>query len=254
MLTAVVLTKNEEKNIERCIESLVFCDELIIVDDNSNDSSLEIAEKYKVKIYQRPLHNNFSEQRNFGMQKAKEDWILFIDADEEVTEGLKREIMESIQSHDVAAYYIKRRDFFWGKELMFGETATVRNKGLIRLMKKSSGKWIRPVHEEFRTEGKTSQLNSYLNHYPHPSINEFLQDINTYSTLRAQELYKNKSSLNAVSIIIYPLAKFILVYFIKLGFLDGPAGFAYAFFMTFHSFLVRAKLYQYLHVHEKSSQ
>jgi hypothetical protein len=144
----------------------------------------------------------------------------------------------------IGAYYIRRRDFFLGKELRFGETQKVRNKGIIRLVKKNSGEWMGNVHEVFYTAARTSLMDGYITHYPHPSVKDFLNDINTYSSLRAKELYNHGKKTSILEIILYPFAKFLLNYFLYLGFLDGAIGFMYAFIMSFHSFLVRAKLYQ----------
>jgi glycosyltransferase involved in cell wall biosynthesis len=248
MISAVILTKNEEKNIERCLNSLHFCDEIIIVDDNSTDATLELAEKYSPKVYKRALNNDFAAQRNYGLEKASGEWMLFIDADEEITTDLAIEIGNIDATN--SAYALKRKDFFWKKELKYGETSSVRNNGLIRLVKRNSGLWIRPVHEVFQTTGSIGVLSGYINHYPHQQIKDFLNEINTYSTIRAIELKDQKKTVNVISVLAYPFGKFLYVYFIKRGFLDGPAGFAYAFFMSFHSFLVRAKLYQYLTFHD----
>ena len=242
----MVLTKNEEKNIEKCLESISFCDEVIIVDDNSHDKTIEKAKKVKgiknLKVLSRILKGDFAQQRNFGLEKATGDWVLFIDADERVSGELKKEILDINQSKD--AYFIKRRDFFWGKQLKHGEVAPVLNQGLVRLVKKDSGRWMGDVHEVFHTARVCGTLEGFINHYPHPSIKEFISDINNYSTLRANELYNQGKKTNTVEIMFLPVLKFILNFVIRLGFLDGTAGFTYALMMSFHSFLVRSKLYQ----------
>ena len=278
-LTTVILTKNEEKNIERCLKSVDFCDEVIIIDDFSEDKTLErIRNKYKILIFKRKINGDFARQRNFGLEKAKGEWILFVDADEEVSEELKKEIQVCLHRHsgersdsrivaknndsgqagmtEETAYYLKRRDFWWGGELRHGEIEKLRNRGIIRLVRKGSGKWIGKVHEEFKLKSQTintKHLTNFIDHYPHPTVKDFLEEVNSYSTLRAKELLGNGTKTNIFEIVSYPLGKFLLTYFIKLGFLDGPAGFAYAFFMSFHSFLVRAKLYQYTKLNKLSS-
>lgn len=247
-LSAVVLTKNEEKNIKRCLRSIDFCDEIIVVDDFSTDRTIEIirtvGNKNLCSVHKRKLNNDFAEQRNFGLSKACNEWVLFIDADEELTQELKSEIRNSKLKNDV--YSIKRRDFFWGKELKHGELSHISHIGLIRLIRKNSGKWMGTVHEVFHTANSVGQLNGYLNHYPHPTLKEFINDINHYSSIRAEELFNRSVKTNTFEIIFFPFGKFIYNYFFNLGFLDGPAGFTYAFMMSFHSFLVRAKLYQLL--------
>jgi len=244
-ISAVILAKNEEKNIKRAIESVQFCKEITVVDDGSKDETAHIAEKFGAKVKKRSMTGDFAGQRNFAMKDTLCDWILFIDADEEVTSSLQKSCIEASNNFQKSAYYIKRRDFWWGKELRFGETQKARNKGIIRLVKKNSGSWMGNVHEIFYTAKSTGTLDGFLNHYPHPTVKEFLSDINTYSSLRAKELFNQGKKTNILEIIIYPFSKFFLNYFLCLGFLDGPAGFAYSFFMSFHSFLVRAKLYQY---------
>jgi glycosyltransferase involved in cell wall biosynthesis len=267
MLSAVVLTKNEEKNIERCLNSLDFVDEIVVVDDDSSDNTLDkvksqkakgknlsqnqVRLSQKLKIFQRNLNGDFAGQRNFGMEKARGEWVLFLDADEEVSDELKKEIKEiiryaSLERDDLVGFYIKRRDFFWGREVKFGEVLKVRRQGILRLIKKGFGQWQGKVHEKLEIRNwklEIDKLKNFINHYPHPTIKEFLHEINFYSSLRADELFQQGKKTNLLEIIFYPFLKFILNYFIYLGFLDGPTGFVYAFMMSFHSFLVRGKLF-----------
>lgn len=250
-ISAVVLTKNEEKNIDRCLRSLSFCDEVIVIDDFSTDKTIvkvnnALKDRKVYKVLQRGLKNDFASQRNFGLKQSKNDWVLFIDADEMVSDGLKSEINKLKFSKD--AYFIKRRDFFWGREMKHGETGKTRGQGIVRLVKKTAGRWMGNVHEIFHTAKNCGTLIGFLDHYPHQSIKAFLDDVNFYSTIRAQELFNEGKSTDFLEIISYPLFKFVYTYFILLGFLDGPSGFVYSFFMSFHSFLVRAKLYQYKNI------
>ena len=100
------------------------------------------------------------------------------------------------------------------------------------------------VHEVFHTANRVGQINGFLNHHPHPTLKEFINDINYYSSIRAEELFNRGIKTNIFEIIFFPFGKFVYNHFLNFGFLDGPAGFTYAFMMSFHSFLVRAKLYQ----------
>jgi len=246
-ISAVILTKNEESNIKKVISDLRFCDEILVIDDNSEDKTVNIAGELGVRVIPRKSLGDFAGQRNFAMEQAQNDWILFVDADERVSEKLKKEIIEKLtkDSNEIDAYYLKRRDFWWGRELKYGEVMRSRNTGIIRLVRKKSGHWLGKVHEIFQTNQKTEQLTAFLDHYPHPDIKSFLSEINYYSTLRAKELLQKKTKTSLTVTVFYPLFKFILNYFLYLGFLDGSPGFVYAFMMSFHSFLVRAKLYQY---------
>ncbi len=270
MLSVVVFTKNEEKNIGECIKSLLWCDEIIVIDDYSQDRTVEKAKSQianvkgtsqKLKIFQRQLNNNFSAQRNFGLEKAKGNWVLFVDADERVGRELAEEILLMIrhsgdersgdarikqrrfwtsQNDEIVGFYMRREDFFLGRWLKHGETARVK---LLRLAKKGAGKWEGKVHEEWKIAGKVGILNKPLLHYPHPTIGEFLKEVNTYSSIRAEALYRQQEKSGFFSILFYPKAKFCQNYFGRLGFLDGMPGLIMALVMSFHSFLVRAKLY-----------
>jgi len=244
-LSAVILTKNEESNILDCLESLSFADEIIIVDDNSEDRTDEVIKNLKdkrIKLYKRSLEYDFSKQRNFGLDKSKNEWVIFVDADERVPKSLASELLslEDRLSEGVDAFSIKRLDVMWGKELRYGETGNIK---LVRLAKKSVGAWDGAVHEVWNVEGNIGELNNPLIHYPHPTVREFIAEISTYSTIRANELHRDKITVNAIQIILYPKAKFILNYFLKLGFLDGVQGMVVALMMSFHSFLVRSKLW-----------
>lgn len=246
-ITSIVLTKNEEKNIVDCLESLSFSDEIIVIDDNSEDRTIEIVENFSkshknVKLFKRSLNLNFSKQRQFGIEKSSNDWILFIDADERVTEELAMEILDNVSSPaQFSGFLIPRIDFMWGKRLRHGETGNIK---LLRLFNKKDGELVGKVHESWQTKKGVKILGSPILHYPHPTISEFLKEINFYTDLRADELYEQKKKVNAFSIFLYPVSKFLLNYFLKLGLLDGNAGLIHATLMSFHSFLVRGKLWQ----------
>ena len=246
-ISAVVLTKNEEKNIEECIESLKWCDEIIVIDDFSKDKTVDIAHKLGAKVYQRKLDSDFASQRNFGLEKARGEWVLFIDADERVSKGLREDIedvlkyQDNYKTRDVSGFYIYRVDQMWGRKLYRGEAGLSK---YIRLGKKTSGKWKRRVHEVWDVKGKIHPHGLYqIDHYPHPTLREFIADIERYSTIHAEENYKEGKRSNLFKIIWYPKLKFFQNYFLKLGFLDGPEGFMVAMLMSFHSYLAWSKLW-----------
>jgi len=257
-ISAVVLTKNEEKNIEKCLAGLSWCDEIVVVDDYSEDETLNIIKNLKIKmendnlklkIFQRNLGNNFAGQRNFGLSKASGDWVLFVDADERVTKELVQEIQSfnpstSLRVKDsklqrLKGFYIKRKDFMWGREMKFGETGDIK---LLRLARKNSGKWEREVHEVWNINGVTNTLNAPLLHFPHPDVAQFVEDVNNYSDLNVSALQKTGKKTGFLIIFLWPLCKFSYNFVIKKGFLDGTRGFIAAVMMSFHSFLSRSKL------------
>lgn len=242
MISAIILSKNEEKNIEACLDCLSWCDEKIVIDDHSTDKTVETAKRKGAKVFVRTLYNNFSDQRNYGLEKAKGDWILFIDADERISPALWYEIMahssESIEEY--SGFYIKRQDTMWGRVLKYGETGNIV---LLRLARKGAGIWEGQVHEKWNVKGKTGVLKNNLDHFPHQTVSEFLREINFYTDIRAEELFKKHVRSNWFAIIAYPMSKFVLNYYFKGGFRDGLQGLVFAFLMSFHSFLVRAKLW-----------
>jgi glycosyltransferase involved in cell wall biosynthesis len=242
MISAVVLAKNEEKNITACLESLGWCDEIVVIDDNSTDKTVELAKKKGAKIFSRDMNGNFATQRNFGISKARGDWVLFVDADERISSPLWYEIMAETNeaNNDIAGYYINRQDTMWGKVLKYGETGTIR---LLRLARRNAGQWEGKVHEVWKVRGKVSHLKNGLDHFPHRTVEEFLREINFYTDIRAAELYEKKVKAYWWSPILYPKAKFVLNYFLRRGFLDGLPGFVFAMLMSLHSFMVRAKLW-----------
>lgn len=246
MISAVVLTKNEEYNILQCLNSLNWCDEILIIDDHSDDKTLKLVEglnNKKIRTFTRLLQENFSSQRNFALDKARFEWVLFIDADEMVSESLQYEIVNTINTslENISGFYIRRIDCMWGRKLRFGELKSVK---ILRLARKDKGEWIKKVHEEWKVRGKISTLKNHLIHYPHPDIETFLKDINFYTDLRASELFSKGRKTDVKYIVIYPVFKFIYNYFIKLGLLDGVPGLIVAIVMSFHSFLVRGKLWK----------
>lgn len=239
-ITAIILAKNEENVIKKAIQSVSFCDEILVIDDESTDSTGITARETGATVLSHSLHKNFAEQRNWAMEQAKNEWVLFVDADEEVGEELKSELLKS--NLPLSSYSIPRRDYFWNRELKHGETLKARTQGIVRFMKKNSGVWRREVHEEYTPVEAAGKLTGFINHYSHESLSSFIEDINRYSSLRAIELEKKGKRVSIFELMFYPFGKFMYTYFLLGGFLDGPAGFAYSFVMSFHSFLVRAKL------------
>ena len=246
MISAIVLSHNDEDSIARTLVSLTWCDEIIVIDDFSTDATLHVAKKYTTNIYQHHLSDDFAVQRNFGLTKAIGDWVLFVDSDEVVPTDLANEIQNSLKI-DCAGFYIKRTDWLFGKPLRHGETGRVR---LLRLAKKKAGKWERTVHEVWNVKGLTAELSHPLDHFPHQDVAQFIEEINRYSTINARYLYTQNVRAPWWHIVAYPMLKFFMDYVWYLGFLDGTAGAVVALMMSFHSFLTRAKLYLLWHKHE----
>lgn len=246
-ISAVVLYKDEEDTIDRCIRSLSWCDEVILVDDYSTGEKLiKIKELFpSVKVFKNHLNDDFAAQRNFGLTKSGGKWIFFMDADETVDDKLKSEILAVTDNNyksksEINCYFLRRTDNIFGKTLKHGETSGVK---LLRLGKKGKGIWRGKVHEVWEIEGEKGLLKYPISHYPHPTISAFLKSINRYTDIRARNLYVMGNKINILLVIAYPFGKFIYNFIFRLGFLDGMQGFVVSIFMSFHSFLVRSKLW-----------
>lgn len=249
MISSVVLTKNEEKNIRDCLSSVSWCDEVLVIDDFSEDKTIEIAQKLGARVIRHHLNNDFSKQRNFALKEAKGDWVLFLDADERITPQLAKEIQQEIKSSEYTGFYFRRIDYFINGWLKHGEVGGLGEKlgflggvKILRLAKKNAGLWTRKVDETWQIKGKTKILKNPLLHYSHLSLKDFLTSINTRSSLNAEQFYKENPNFNDFDW-LKPILKFLKNYFLLLGFLDKSRGFVFATLMSFHSFLVRGKLY-----------
>lgn len=174
---------------------------------------------------------DFAGARNKLLQKAKEDWVLFVDTDETVSESLKKEL-GNLDPKDFKGFYIKRKIIFLNKEI--GEDK------VLRLGKKGSGKWGRKVHETWNIQGKVGTLKNYLIHNTSGDLKSYIEKMNKYSDLHAMENMNEGKKANIFKIIAYPKAKFIQNIF-------AGRGFTFAMLQSFHSFLGWAKLWEIQH-------
>lgn len=186
---------------------------------------------------------DFAAERNKLLEAAPEGWVLFLDSDEKLSKELSDEVLRCTQDDSFDGYLIKRVDFFLGRWLRFGETGNIK---LVRLGKRGAGQWKRKVHEYWDIKNPGELKNPIL-HTPHPTITAFIDKINFYSGLDAVELgphFAKASRGERFLCFGKPIAKFFLNYFLRLGFLDGEAGFVHAFMMSFQSLVVRVKQYE----------
>ena len=241
-LSAVIITKNEEDIIARCIKHLSWCHSIFLIDDNSTDKTTEVAKKMGVKVFTRSLNDDFASQRNWALSKVKTKWTLFIDADEVVTDELAREIEEAIAKSQYLGFWVTRKDFWLGRKMNFGEFGKTK---FLRLARTKGGKWRRAVHETWEVSGRKESLKNELYHYPHPTVGKFLEHINFHSTLHAIANQNEGKKSSIYKIFLYPPAKFFKNYLLRGGFLDGTQGLVAACLMSFHSFLAWSKLWLY---------
>jgi len=224
-ISALIISFNEIKHIENVIKNIDFVDEIIVVDSFSNDGTFEKLQKLShVKTIQRKF-NNFADQRNFALQQASFNWILFIDADERIPKKLKKEILSEITNPDgTAGFMIKRLYFFKQKRIRFSGFQTDTT---YRLFKKGKVKYIEDkiVHELPEIDGSSKLLKNNMLHYCFNSSAHYQSKMEHYATLKAQELFNKGKKTNVYHLYLRPIIKFITNYIFRLGFLDGKEGF-----------------------------
>lgn len=248
-ISVVIITRPHEEYLPRSIASVSWADEVVLIYDKSvtEDKTLQdldaIPKSKNIRQFDRNLNGDFAQQRNFGLAKALYEWVLFVDSDEVISEKLATEIQSKIVDANtrVNGYFLKRSDFFMGKWLQHGETNA---QSFLRLARKNCGKWVGPVHERWNIIGRLEYINCPIKHYPHKSLFSFLHSLNVYTDILSDIRYQNGEIISVWHILLYPLGKFLHNYFIRFGFLDGMPGLIMALMMSFHSFLVRAKLWQ----------
>lgn len=246
-LTLLLLTHNESKNIKDNFGWVGECpaiNEIVVVDDQSIDTTVsdvrKLATKHlKVKVLSQSLNGDFAAQRQAGVTAATNDWIFWLDADEIPSPELIK-YLNCFQIKSYQAVSFPRSTIFMGRQLRFGETGSAV---FVRLFNRKNGHFAGNVHEIWQYFGTTQQHHSKIIHLSPPTLRSFLEKINLYSTIRSKELFNRKVHSNTIQIIVYPLVKFLSNYIFRLGFLDGVPGLILALSMSFHSFLVRAKLW-----------
>ena len=232
-ISALLITYNEVNHINQVIDNIDFADEIIVIDSFSNDGTFEkLKALHNVKTIQREF-KNFSDQRNFAINQATNDWILFIDADERITNKLKTEIFEEIKTQNsVAGYLVKRQFFFKHKKIRFSGFQTDTT---YRLFKKGKVKYIEDkiVHEMPLIDGKSKVLKNFMLHYCFDSAEHYKSKMEHYASLKAQELFKKGKKSNVFHFYLRPFYKFITNYFFRLGFLDGKEGFTICYLSAY---------------------
>lgn len=241
MLSGVILTRNEGSKIRKTIKSLSFCDEVVVVDDYSDDSTDKIAVASGAIVFRRHLNNDFASQRNFAMKKCKHDWLLFVDADEFVPIGLAKEIKHTLENSTHQGYFLVRKEIFMGKLMQGGEWGAGY---ILRLGKKDAGRWKLKIHEQWEIKGSKGFLYSPLLHYPSNSIDLLISKINKYTNIHALENERLGKNADVIKLFIWPILKFFVTYFCKRGYRDGVHGFVYGVLMSFHSYLAWSKQWE----------
>ena len=246
-ITTVIITNKLSLN-PLLLNSLSFANEIIIITDSpprhlEHRQGISLHPLKKVKIFYHPLNHDFSAQRNFALQKAKSDWVLFVDDDEYVGTELAREIIETIKTSDFNGYLIKRLDVVYHTPFLHGETGKIK---ILRLARRTAGTFHRSVHEVWRVSGGVGELSSPLYHIKDHFVSEFIDRLDRYGIIDARILSTENKPFSWFRLFIYPLAKFKLNYIFRAGFLDGTAGLFLAYLMAVQSLTVRVFQWQNL--------
>lgn len=247
-ISAIVITGNEEKNIRDCLESIKWCDEIIVVDSESTDKTVDIAGEYTDKVYIKKWEG-FSIQKRYALEKASNEWVISIDADERVSPGLKDEITTLLAGEkNAAGYFIPRENYFLDKVI---KSCFWYPDYQLRLFRKDKTKVTdRKVHEGFVVEGETAKLKNDLIHYTHTTIKSALAKANEYSSLEAEEKF-NKKKVKAVDIILHPVAAFLNHFISRKGYRDGMYGFMVSVIHAITNLLTYMKIWELQHVRKK---
>jgi glycosyltransferase involved in cell wall biosynthesis len=226
-LSVCIITLNEEANIARTLASVRFAQEIIVVDSGSTDRTVEIAREHGAQVFVEPWAG-FAPQKNSAIDKCTGDWILSLDADEELSPELQSQIRALLPSHHPCeAYCIPRRNLFFGRWIKHGGFYPDLK---LRLFKRGTARFQdRPVHETMALNGSAIDLDCDIIHHAYPTLESYIEHMNLYSSLGAEIAVtqgKTSRSLPAFlsNVVIRPCATFVWNYFFRLGFLDGREG------------------------------
>lgn len=242
MLSIIVITKNEQDRIKTCLESIKWADEIIVVDNNSSDNTAEIAKKYTDKIYKVEFQD-FASWRNFAAEKAKGDWLLFIDPDERVLKPLREELEAVVSFSDFSAYAISRKNIVFGKEVKYGPFWP---DWVIRLIKKEDFEgWVGKVHEYPKFKGKLGYSKNSLLHLTHRNIDQIILKSLEWSKidakLRLDAHHPKMSGWRFVRILITEL---INQGILRKGFFNGTIGIMDSILQAFSLYMTYVRLWE----------
>lgn len=241
-ISACIITFNEESRIRDCLESVKWVDEIVVVDSFSTDKTVDICKEYTARVYQRAWPGNI-DQKNHAIGLATNDWILCLDADERLSPGLIGEIQEAVRGHgNVAGYIFPRRSFYLDRWMYHGDWYPDRQ---LRLFKRGCGQWqgTNP-HGRVVVAGKTRRLKHDMYHFNCKNFSHQLRTIDNYSNVFADVMIERGKGFSLFQLLFRPVYKFIKVYILKRGFLDGLPGFILAASNAFYIFVKYVKLWE----------
>ncbi len=243
-LSVVISAWNEEAKIKQCLASVSWADEIIFVDNSSTDQTPHIAKQFTSKVFKRPNNPMLNVNKNYGFSKATSDWILSLDADEEITKELAGEIRSAMNANnELVGYWIPRKNILFGKWIMYGLWWPDKQ---LRLFKRNKGKFPGiHVHEYLSVDGPTGELSEPYIHYNYETISQFLRKMDTiYTESEVQKHISANYQFSWYDAIQFPISDFVKIYFAQQGYKDGLHGLVLSVLQSFYSFIVFAKLWE----------
>ncbi len=226
-LSACIITFNEADRIEACLDSLAFCDEIVVIDSGSTDATQALAVAKGARVLQRPF-DGYRSQKSFAVAQAHHDWVLCLDADERVTPALRASIeAERALGFGAAGYRFPRLSSYFGRFLRHGNAYPDR---CLRLFDRRRGAWAgREVHESVRVQGEVRRLTGDLEHHPYRSLSDQLVKIDRYARMMAEQMHAEGRRAKLSAMVLSPFWRFVRGYVLRMGFLDGWRGLIYAY-------------------------
>ena len=243
-ISVIIITLNEEENIRGCLESVKWADDIVILDSESTDKTVEICREYTDRVYIEKAWHGFGKQKNLCIEKAKGPWILNIDADERVTPELGKEIVEILSGRQRSCngFNMPRKSFFLGKWIRYCGWYPDYN---LRLFRKNKGLFSESlVHESVKIQGKAEFLRNPLEHYTYKSIDDYLCRMNKYARLAAEEMSRNGKSVNYFDLLSRPLITFLKMFLLRRGFLEGYRGLILSYLYASYTLSKYSKLWE----------
>lgn len=241
-LSVVILTHNNQATIQSCLDSVKLADEIIVIDDNSTDKTLNLIMKYSVKVIHQRLVN-FSKQRNLAIKQVKSDWVLFLDSDEIVSDKLFKEIKNVIKNFSYSAYKIKRLNYFFGKQIKHGGYWPDWQTRLFKV--KDFRGFVGTIHESPEFNGQLGKIDNHLIHFSHKNLIECFQKSLSWTKKEAEEFIKaGHPPVTWWRIVKVMIWEFCYRYFKKLGFLDGYVGFIESLIQAINRFFVYQQIWE----------
>ncbi len=239
-ISVAIITKNEERNIRECLESVRWADEIVVVDNGSSDETVRICREFGARVFEEEW-KGYSGQKNSAVEKTRNEWVLSLDADERVNPELRREIEAALrEDSSIDGYFMPRKNFFLGRWIRYCGWYPDRN---LRLFRKSLGLFQeRAVHEKVELRGKTAVLQHPLIHETYRSLSEYFERMNRYSSLAAREMRGEGRKCRFTDLILRPPFTFLQMYVLRAGFLEGYFGLLLSLLYSFYTFAKYAKL------------